>query len=254
MPRSMISFAPGRIRQAFQLAAAMSTGMGVMLGLWVTPARPQASAPVDEKAVSDRVRREASNPMRIILEASRIKRRVNEGDAAAAAAPAAPAPTSPARPAAPAPVTVASLTPPRPQSGTLETVSPPISTGLAPLSLPALGLVPAMNQAANAASIAPPSRPAATSPAAPVVATAAATPRLLSQVTPEFPSQLQRRLGAMPDVVVEVTIERDGSVSRAALISGVTRAAEPHIVEALRQWRFAPLPQPVTQRLSLVFN
>jgi hypothetical protein len=239
---------------------ALPTSFVLVLGLLVWPlaAQAQAAAPVDERGLSERVRSQASNPMRIILEASRIKRRpATDTEEAAPAVPPVTARTQvrAAEASAGAGAGASVLAPPRPQSLSLETLTP----GMPPLVLPALPAVAevprlgALPGAAVAAGLATAAAgvAATTSAAAPL---GEAAPRLLTMVAPELPPMLARRLGPLPDVLVEVRIERDGRIGQATLLGGVNRAAEPYILEALKQWRFAPLREPLTQRLTLVFN
>lgn len=289
---------------------------------------PAATAAPAPDAVSERVRRAAENPMRLIIEASRIRRRAGDGDEAPAAAP-------PAAPPAPAAAAAAARAPaPRPQpaaaraapdgapaaaaatAAVLPTASPvpaampgPAPTDAAgtrapaPEAPPPTASPPTTATAATAAALAAPTAPtaptapmtatASSTPAAasapraagdalpppeaapapvsppPVTATAAAgagtaertggtgasaTPRLLDTVMPDIPGSAMRRAGWPRVVALDLTIERDGRVSRAALLGGTgVRALEPYLVSALSQWRYAPLPQATTQRVELVF-
>jgi hypothetical protein len=111
-----------------------------------------------------------------------------------------------------------------------------------PLALPAM---PARGPIAAPPAPIPPAQ-------APVAA--GAMPRLLSRVDPDIPSAVMRRLGYPTELLVQVTIERDGRLSDIRRPTVAQRAAEPYIIEALSQWRYEPVSEPRVQRLNLVFS
>lgn len=247
------------------------------------PASAPAARVTDEAALSERVRREASNPLRIILEASKIRRRPGEPEtdnpsaapvntrlpavrtvattlattsattaappaAAPAAAPVAPpaATTPPVREAEAVLATMASIPASRPALPTSElTTVPPTWTPAPLVAVPLQAtVVPAPVSVPAPAPVPPPQ----------AAAGQAGAPRLLNTVMPDIPAAAMRRAGSPTEVTMQVTIERDGRISRASLVgSPGARAIESYVVEALLQWRYAPLPEPVTQRLQLVF-
>jgi hypothetical protein len=96
--------------------------------------------------------------------------------------------------------------------------------------------------------------PPPAAPSAPAAVAAGAMPRLLSRVDPDIPAGVMRRLGYPTELLVQVTIERDGSLRDIRLPSAAQRAAEPYVIEALSQWRYEPVPEPRVQRLNLVFS
>lgn len=244
------------------------------------PPQPRAGT-VSESTVSERVRREASNPLRIILEAARIRRAGAEPEPVAAAATRRTAPSS----APPAPLALPAATPamasaapavvdiaaPEPATAVLRApamlrTSASLSAAPAPAPAdqlltvaPKLDDVPAL-PAARIAPLAIPQTaaveplPALRSALPPPAASTTPSPRLLSMVNPEIPSNVMRRLGYPNEMVVQVTINRDGSVSNISMPSPAVRSAEPYIVEALAQWKFEPVAEPRQQRLQLVFN
>lgn len=69
----------------------------------------------------------------------------------------------------------------------------------------------------------------------------AVTPRLLDQLT-------------RPEVTVEFTIQKDGSVSGVQVLPPVPRQLVQFVIEAVEQWRFAPLPAARQHRAQLVFK
>ncbi len=247
------------------ILAAPAWGQGIA-GNAAPPAR---AASASESAVSERVRREASNPMRIILEAARIRRTAPEAETtpaarrsaavtvtvAVAAAAVAPAPPQavPEIAAArlPALIRTAALTQAASIPAALPAPMPAVAHELreAPVVVPQLLAAP------------PPAPPPAPLPApnvaprpqdlAPAIA---AAPRLLTMVNPEIPSNVLRRIGYPTEIAVQLTINRDGSVSNISLLSAALRSAEPYIAEALAQWKFEPVAEPRAHRLQLVFN
>jgi TonB family protein len=237
----------------------------------------------------ERAKRDASNPLRIIIEASQVKRTRSGGDApapAAAAAPVAtkaapepraaaerrsarvaeptPAPPTPSRTlAAPSPAvddppaTEAKSAPP---STALET--PAASVAPAPLSAPAApdAAAPADVQAPAvsgpaaagiaAAAAAAPSAPNAAQPAAEVLAPL----KLVHYIEPEIPARIRGRLRPTSEVTVAFKVQPDGSVSQAAIRATNARALDPVVLEAVRQWRYDPVPEEREHVVQLVFN
>ncbi len=206
-----------------------------------TAARPAPAASVSESAVSERVRREAGNPLRLILEASRIRRAPAEAE------------TPPARRSvaeASDPVT-RTLAAPAETGGAVgriardESLAPVVP--VVPLALPA---VPDRGPAAAPVVAAPPQQPVAAAPAAAVTS---APPRLLTRVDPDIPSAVMRRMGFPAELQVDLTIQPDGSVRDVRMVSPAQRAAEPYVVEAMSQWRFERVAAPRLQRFNLVY-
>lgn len=257
------------LRIVVLLQALVLAAPGARAQAAATPAA--AAASVNESAVSERVKREASNPLRMILEASKIRRGPAEPEPVpvrkvvpAAVTPAAvvSTPVAPASPpqttvTAPAPSAVPAP-PPEPVTRVLDSPREPAPatrgerivtdgtlvpvSAATPLALPA---VPARG---------PIAAPPAAIPPAPAPVAAGAMPRLLSRVDPDIPSAVMRRLGYPTELLVQVTIERDGRLSDIRLPTVAQRAAEPYIIEALSQWRYEPVSEPRVQRLNLVFS
>lgn len=78
--------------------------------------------------------------------------------------------------------------------------------------------------------------------------------RPISTPAPRYPADALRA-GTSGEVLVEITVATDGSVSNARVI----RANPPRIFDretlaAVRRWRFEPVDQPVTTRRSLGFD
>lgn len=221
---------------------------------------PKAEA---EAAAMERARRLAANPMRMIIEASRTKRRDNEPAAAvpvaAAAATTTAATTASASPAAAAPEVVPRAAPPQPapQPAPPAVVAPApttvISSQLSQAS--ATGPTPALEAAPLARQVATPALPAAL-PMAPSQALSAepARPQLLSRVDPEPPQRLLADIDPNTVITVDLLIRADGSVAQVTLVTPNQRALARYVISALQQWRFAPLPSERTWRVELLFR
>ena len=214
------------------------------------PAAP-ASVSASTSEPRERAKREASNPMRFILEAGKIKRKGADAEPPATVVIAprvtAPVPVPVAAPAAiPAPEPVAV-----PTRGLDRLPSAPAP--LLAMSISANG--PLADEGVAAARVAPMSFSPLPAPPQELPPTAVQTaPRLLSQVAPEFPENLMRRVRSFNELLVQITVNRDGSVRDISIVTPGYRSLEPFVVEALAQWRYAPQDEPRTQQLRLVFN
>ncbi|MCY7313615.1 MAG: energy transducer TonB, partial [Pseudoxanthomonas sp.] len=107
----------------------------------------------------------------------------------------------------------------------------------------------AQREAAAAATPTPAPRPAAVA-----AATAGNTLQVVSAPPPRYPPEALRA-GTSGEVVVEITVGTDGSVTGARVV----RASPPRVFDrealnAARRWRFAPIDTPTTTRRTLAFN
>ena len=64
-------------------------------------------------------------------------------------------------------------------------------------------------------------------------------PRLLREVKADY-TEDARRANIEGDVILEIVVRRDGSVSDVRLLSGLSRGLNERAIAAVRQWRFAP--------------
>ncbi len=64
-------------------------------------------------------------------------------------------------------------------------------------------------------------------------------PRVLREVKADY-TEAARRRGLTGDVVLEVVVQRDGSVGDVRLLHGLGMGLDERAVAAVRQWRFAP--------------
>jgi TonB family protein len=247
------------------LAAIVSLGVS----LWVSPVLAQTTAPAraenkaenkadnkadaESAAAMERARRIADNPMRLILEASRrgargvvvtpvadaadgssLRRTAAGGEAPAAVVPAVAPP-----PAATAP------SPPLQQLRSELAAAPsgaapePTAAQIVPASLPAAATAPVLS--------ALPSLPAAQR-------LESAAPQLLRMVDPEIPERVVDQAGGRRDVVVEFTIRPDGTTADISLLPPSPRQFQRFVVDAVTQWRYAPLSEARRMRVQIVFN
>lgn len=246
---------------------------GLCLAAWAgaqTPPAPAASAPDAATAERmERARREAANPLRMIIEASQVKARakVAEPGATAAAASAAPAARTAERRAvaSPQPSAIVERVEPLPVTA-VSTASPPpprapeATAGAAPAAVPtAVATAPvAAPVAAQPTAATPPASAAAQTPApapkpAPV-AVAEAPLKLVNFIEPELPQRVRSRLKANSEVTVAFTVNKDGSVSDVEVRDGANPVLAPIVLAAVRQWRYAPLPASREHLVQLVFK
>lgn len=78
-------------------------------------------------------------------------------------------------------------------------------------------------------------------------------PELLHMVEPVVTPRLLEQL-TRPDVTVEFIIQKDGRVSGVQVLPPVPRPLVQFVIEAVEQWRFAPLPEARPHRVQLVFK
>lgn len=258
------------------IRSCIAFGMGLALTgtVWAqSPAAPAqaASAPkpanAEAAAAMERAQRLAANPMRVILQAGKIRRRAVEPDvlpdaadpaslrrvAVRAAPETSPAVAAPVAAAATAPVprveTAVPAPTPAPAAGEGITTSlvlqsnqlaTPARTEVAPLQgtpvAPAAGALPKM--------VVPQA----------LLSALSVQPKLVTMVEPDIPSRVMLTAQPVNEVAAELSLRADGTVAEVTLLPPVPRAWQPYIVEALRQWRYEPLPGARTHRVQLVFN
>ena len=251
-------------------------------------AKPDAAAEAAAAAAMERAKRLAAGPMRIILEASKSRRKVAEAEppaaaeAVARAAPAkliaaaptvaadgrllvatsttgdtsrAPARTAPAADAA-LPAEVAPVLTPPPAAPAPAPASTLVSEFLqskqASAAVPALEAI-ATPRLAGSAMIQSAPMPAAS------LTVAAATgeafrPRLVTMVEPELSQRLLDQLGRNAAVLIDLKLRADGSVAGITVLPPSSRLLERALAPTLEQWMFEPLPAARVHRVELVFN
>jgi hypothetical protein len=196
----------------------------------------RAKAEADEAMA--RARRLAANPMRMIVEASRIRRRAED---AGVVVPVSAAIGSPAAAGAEAPAT-RSL-PVADQSAEAQLSSQLASERVQP--------APALALTASPTAL---SLPAAALPSLPALAAEIPKPTLVKRVNPEVPARLLAELPSDTVFVADLTILPDGSVGAVEPVPPVPRTVQRYVVQALQQWRFEPLPSERVWRVELQFR
>ncbi|HEY5781342.1 MAG TPA: energy transducer TonB [Lysobacter sp.] len=90
--------------------------------------------------------------------------------------------------------------------------------------------------------------------AVPAAASANADLRAVSTPAPRYPPEALRA-NQSGEVQVEFTVASDGSVTAARVVrSNPARIFDREAVNAVRKWRFQPVPAPVTTRRTISFN
>ena len=222
-----------------------------------------AEAAAEAAAAMERAQRLAASPMRVILQAGKIRRKTNEpetppeaADAAlrrtaaragaeslvaaagsVVAATAVAAVTAPARPASPEAVATASTA---------------LFLQASPLSVPATAAVAGLENTAPAA-LPVVALPTLTLPETLPVARAA-QPKLVSAVEPDIPFRLLQDMGRVNEVAADLSLRADGTVAEVRLIAPYPRSWRSYIVAAMEQWRFEPLGSARVHRVQLVFS
>lgn len=95
--------------------------------------------------------------------------------------------------------------------------------------------------------------PAAAAPAAARPAASSAL-KVVSSPSPRYPPEALRA-GTAGEVLVEITIGTDGSVTNARVVRATPpRVFDREALNAVRRWKFEPIDAPTTTRRTLAFN
>jgi len=203
-------------------------------------AHAQVAAPRDPEAAA-RAAREANNPLRVIIEASKLKSRAAE----------APPPVRPAAPKPAAPAPVAAKVEPAPVA--TKTQAAPAAAVVAasrPTPEPTAPITPVVARAEPA--------PVTLSMPAPVVPAPKPAPllplKLAQMVEPGLPPAVLRRMVNDAEVIVGFTVNADGSVSNVAVRSSPMKALEAPVIDAISQWRYEPIGEARAHAVQLVLR
>jgi len=217
--------------------------------------------PAEAAAAMERAKRMAANPLRVILEASKVKRRVTPDTELASATGAQPTTVAagPVAVASTAPGATGTSSAPTPVAQTVraddvQTSAPRVVAQMRTLhSAPAAaagvaGLVPAMQSTDQLA------LPEAVSVAAMAAPALAGQPKLIDMVEPSIPQRVLDEIGKLVEITADLTIRADGTVAGVTVRPPVPRQLVRYVVSAMERWRFAPLPSEQLHRVQLVFN
>lgn len=181
-----------------------------------------------------RVEREANNPLRRIIEASRIRPKAKPAEAVRPLDRTAPAAAPSALAAASAPAELLRVALP---AGTVESTVTTVEVGA---------------EAERAAAPPPPvpdPLPTATAPVAPL-----APLQLADMVEPVTPRPLLGKLRGEVLVVVGFTVRADGTVAEPVIRSSSHPRMDEAVLEAVRQWRYQPIAAARGHQVQLVLH
>jgi len=205
-----------------------------------------------QREPNDRARREADNPMRIIVEAATAKRGARTPEAATPAVAAKrPGPDPSKSFTKPTVVTAPPKPPSSPQDPAPAELSLTASSAVTPAAAPADGAA-ASTDKQPITSLAP----LQTESAAQTSQRDRQTPRLLliHKVDPVLPERVQSQILKDTEVRVRLGIDPDGLVYRVEVQADAPTGLAAAIQTALRRWRFEPISDPVTVTVMLVFR
>jgi outer membrane biosynthesis protein TonB len=205
-----------------------------------------------KQAPNERAYREADGPMRVIIEAAKVKRGVKPVGPEPVTAPGTrPKPATAANSATASPVTVISA----PSKAASKSV--PKESNRSDVERPSWPQTPMEEAASSATSTAAssptPSRAESPAPTSDAERQAPAI-RLLYKVDPVLPEKLQSQIQQDTEVTVRLGIDPQGFVYRVEVLSKVLPGLDSLIQSALRRWRFEPMKDRATATVVLVFR
>ena len=77
---------------------------------------------------------------------------------------------------------------------------------------------------------------------------------LLNMVQPDLPERLRKRLRRDGEVMLVFKVNTDGSVVDLNVLSSNDPTLDEIAVDAVRQWRYKPIPEARTHRVQIVFR
>lgn len=182
-----------------------------------------------------RVQREASNPLRMIIEASKIRPRQKAAEAA--------------------------RLPEKPPAEAASAAKPAVDAAEQPSVLrndaPAAASVPAESTVATVEVETAVTEKTEASATPMVIAAAAPAPaalELASVVEPVTPRSMIGKLRGEVQVHVAFTVNADGSVADAAVRKSSHPQMDAAVLEAVRQWRYQPIAAPRAHEVQLVLR
>lgn len=178
-----------------------------------------------------RVEREANNPLRMIIEASKIKPKAKPAEPARPAERSTPAVAPSPQAAASAPTVLSRIVVPE---GTVESTVATVEVG---------GEV---ERRAEPPPAVPEPAPAPAAPLAPL--------QLADVVEPITPRVLLGKLRGEVQVVVSFTVQADGAVVEPVIRTSSHPQMDEAVLEAVRQWRYQPIAAPRSHEVQVVLR
>lgn len=222
------------------------------------PATPAPAEPVP----AVRAQRDAVNPLRMIIEAGKLKARpkpAGEARAADAEPPARRPRTAVAKSAdaaLDASAKPAAPTSPAQAQRSVQPAAPGVPDSV-PAEPAAANVVPVIATRADLDAATDPRRAAlaAATPAPGRALPLALVPLVLAEyVEPVVPERVRSRLRGAPEVVLDLLVRADGSVGAATVRSSTDKALEPLALAAVRQWRYKPIAEDQPHAVQMVFR
>lgn len=194
-----------------------------------------------------------------------IKLNADKGANRQPAPPPASAPAPVARKATPAPAPVMAAAPrPAPVTAapTVSAAAPaaaPVTASIAASPEPEADLARNAMLVASASPTTAPSSPLAVAaqaaePPTPPVEEAEVPLKLLHRVNPTIPPQMQRQTFRDAFARVKFTVAPDGQVSQVESMKATNNRLAAAAIEAVKQWRFAPIPEAREAAIEFAFN
>ncbi len=78
--------------------------------------------------------------------------------------------------------------------------------------------------------------------------------KLAQMVEPFMPDSVRRRMKSNAEVIVDFTVNTDGSVSNVVIQSCPIKTLESHVIEAVKQWRYEPVREAREHSVQLLFR
>jgi TonB family protein len=223
----------------------------------------QAASPmkIDESKLPEWIKRQAASPYKVIIESTPQRAKPS---AKTDAPPAKTAKAAAVKPSTPEAASVAAA--PKPAASTAASAEPRrAAVEAAPASVAALPSPPPAETAGRDAPATSADVPAA-SGSSPLASAAMAVPtapepvaealeelKLLTRVDPQLTPKLLAGMKGSAKVMVTFTVNRDGSIAGAAVTSSTHAALNRVTLEAVKEWRFAPIAAPREHTVAFTF-
>jgi hypothetical protein len=199
-----------------------------------------ANANADAAQGSDameRAKRQAASPLRVIMEAAKVRRKVVAATSTTTTTALAGGPRVDETPAAEEVRSVSTRALPSQPAPAASKESKPLDS---PEPAPVAAAVPLMLPSL--------------APASTLMREAFPRPKLVEMIEPAVPQRVLDDLGRAVEINVDITIRTDGSVASVAVLQPAPRSLIRYVVAAIERWRFESLPSGLVHRVQLLFN